>query len=300
MIKDFEQIVNEGIELKDVSYFGKRVKELMTKYSISEKTVYTRFKSVYKVSPRQYISERVIPSKEELTDYVLSSSSSKEVREKSGLSARQFSGLYDKYFGVSTFQKARLVLLNRSTKVFNPVREDNRAIVYSQVLGDGWYDSKRHALRIIHGERQAGYLRWKVDLLNSAYPKTSTSVKERVHAQGHKYFDYYTPLGNLDIPNEVDCVPLLTNLGWLLWWLDDGSYCQNITICCKRSEAVRLAAIEELKTYGISAREGGTEIIMSGQENDLLFYLNFIKPFINEIPTCMKYKVEDIVGKVVI
>lgn len=300
MINEFYEIVEKGIESKDVSIFGKYVEGLCAKYGVSEKTLYTRFKSAFGDSPRGLISQKIYPSEVAMASYVLTSKSSGEVREKTGLSQRQFVGIYDKYFGVSTFQKARLVALNNMVTNYNPVREDNRSIIYSQLLGDGSYDKKRHALRIIHGEKQLEYLNWKVSLLCKAYPKMSKKVSLRQHKQGHLYGDYYTPLGNIDIPSEADCVSKLTNLGWLLWWLDDGTYAQNISICCERDGGVRHEAVKELSTYGIKAREDGTSIIVSGQENDLLFYKNFIEPFKDQIPSCMSYKVEDIVGRVVI
>lgn len=301
MIDDFKKIVEKGIREKNVRAFRESVEGLLDKYPVSEKTLYNRFKSTFKMCPKDYIFKHIYPTKEQFSKYVLSSSSSEEVKEKSGLSNKDFVGIYDKFYGVSTFQKARLVLLNMHTHIKVPQREDNRAIIYSQVLGDGSYDKKRHALRIIHGEKQAEYLRWKVDLLNSAYPKTSKEVKQRIHKQGHIYFDYYTAIGNVDVPStEAECVSLLTNLGWLLWWLDDGCYSQNISIACRRSKEVRDEAIHELSTYGIKARQDSDGILMCGQENDLLFYKNFIEPFMDDIPKCMMYKVEDIVGRVCI
>lgn len=300
MIEDFKILINKGIHEKNVRAFSEGIPFLVEKYRVSEKTLYNRFKSVFKESPREVIEKEIYPTKQYLDEVILSCNSSKEVREVLNLSSRLFVGLYDSYYGVSTFKKARLKILNTKKILVVPQREDNRAIIYSQILGDGYYDVKRHALRIVHGEKQAGYLKWKVSLLNSAYPKTSTVIKQREHAQGHVYFDYYTNLGNVDIPKEEDCVSLLTNLGWLLWYFDDGSYNQNISIACKRSEKIRFEAINELKSYGINARQDSDNIIMCGQENDLLFYQNFIEPFINDIPLCMKYKVEDIVEKVVI
>jgi hypothetical protein len=279
-----------------VSIFGEYAKEIGVEFGISERVVYVRFKSIYGDSPRNVIKKRVMPTKSVLDQIVIDSDSSEEVKKTLGLSHNLYVGLYDTYYGVSTFQKAKLKILEEKYQTsYSPVREDNRSLIYSQLLGDGSYDARRHALTITHGHKQGGYLKWKVSLINKAYPKTATSVRLRMHTQGHQYFYYYTNLGNLDILPEVECVDKLTNLGWLLWFLDDGSYGQNISICCKRSDETRAEAIRVLATFGIKARDNGVSIVMAGQENDLKFYFNFIKPFIKDIPICMQYKVEDIV-----
>ena len=296
MKDEFERIIKKGTANKDLDAFGKEIDYLTTKFNVVMKTIYTRFKSCYGKSPREVILDSIYPSKQEFIDIVINSSTGTEVRKELGLSNRHFVGIYDRYLGCSTFKSAKLKLLGMqlNTQYVN-VREDNRSLVYSQLLGDGSYNSSCHGLRIIHSEKQVGYLKWKVNMLNKAYPKTSTKVEVRTHKQGHMYGDYYTKLGNIDIPSEVECVELLTNRGWLLWWLDDGSYNQNVTIACKRSETIRNEAVRVLKTFGIEARCTGSIISMCGQENDLKFYNNFIKPFINEIPLCMRYKVDDIV-----
>lgn len=296
MINEFDRIIAEGKQNKDVRAFGKAVGYLTEKFGVSEKTLYNRFKSTYGKSPKDVIKDAMFPTTEEFIQVVLNSTSSEQVRGKLGLSNRSFVGIYDKYLQVSTFHAARLHLLNARVNVkYTNLREDNRSLIYSQLLGDGSYDARRHALRIIHGEKQVGYLKWKVSMINHAYPKTATKVTVRTHAQGHVYGDYYTALGNVDVFPEHECVEKLTNLGWLLWWLDDGSHTQNITIACKRSELVRQEAVRVLATYGIQARADGVNIIIAGQENDLKFYYNFIHPFIAQIPECMMYKVEDIV-----
>lgn len=296
MKERFDKIIEEGIANKDLDCFGKHVGKLAEDFGVGMKTLYTRFKSCYGLSPREVILNAIYPTKQEFIDIVINATSAKEVRDATGLSGRHFVGIYDKYLGCSTYvaAKRKLLSMQLNTQYVN-VREDNRSLIYSQILGDGSYNADRHGLRIIHGENQIGYLKWKVNMINKAYPKTSTKVSERVHKQGHTYGDYYTPLGNLDIPSEVDCVELLTNRGWLLWWLDDGSHNQNITIACQRSEAIRKEGVRVLKTYGIEARYDADKLIMCGQQNDLKFYYNFIKPFLNEIPKCMLYKVEDIV-----
>lgn len=301
MKEDFEKIVEEGIATKNVNNFGRYSQELCKKYGISERTLYSRFTSVFGKSPKNVIAEKVFPSKDELIALVLDCESSEEVRLSLGLSNRYFVGLYDKYFGVSTFQKARVkILAERLPTPYVPNIDDNISILYSQVLGDGSYDSKRHSIRIQHGIKQVEYLKWKVSLINKAYPKTPSVVSIRTHSQGHEYADWYsTKMGNVDLEVPLtDMVRKLTPLGWFLWYLDDGSLCQNVTICIP-NESVANAAKLELTTYGIVSRydQSGIKLIMCGQENDVKFYKIFCEPFLSIMPRCMKYKVEDIVGR---
>lgn len=301
MIADFKRIVKLGIESKDVSVFGQHSVRLCAKYGISEKTLYTRFKSMFGMSPREYIEERIYPTKEELIRFILNSESTEEVRKKTGLSVRKFTGLYDKLLGCSTFQKARVkILVSKRPVKYNPTIEDNYAIIASQVLGDGSYDAKRHSLRIQHGIKQTEYLKWKVSLLNKAYPKTPSEVAIRDHAQGHQYADWYSRhLGNVDVPHlePWTLVEKLTPFGWLLWYLDDGCFCQDLEICIP-DPRVAAAAITELVSYDIECRyvQSSMKLIMCGQENSVWFYKNLLEPFLEVIPSCVKYKVEDIVG----
>lgn len=301
MIDDFKKIVKLGIETKDVSVFGQHSCRLCEKYGISERTLYTRFKSMFGMSPREYIENEIYPTKEEMIRFVLTSESSNEVREKTGLSSRKFTGIYDKYFECSTFQKARVkILANKQPVKYKPTIEDNYALVASQVLGDGSYDAKRHSIRIQHGIKQAEYLKWKVSLFNKAFPKTPCEVVIRDHAQGHQYADWYSRhLGNVDIPHTEPwlLVEKLTPFGWLLWYLDDGNKAKSLVISIYEPYIAQ-AAIKELETYDIKARydHDGMKLIMCGEENSVWFYKNFLEPFIKVIPSCVKYKVEDIVG----
>lgn len=300
MKKQFDIILKRAISTKDVSYFGKWVPYLVNRFGVSEKTVYNRFKSYYRVSPRDYIRNRVYPTKKQMMSFIISSFSSEEVREKTGLSGRCFNGIYDKFFGVSTFQKAKIKCLSSGYKLvaISPNREDNRSIIYSQLLGDGSYEERRHAMRITHGIKQAEYLKFKADLIAEAYPRLKKDVKIHTHSQGHQYVRWYSgKLGNIDIPGKETyhlLVEKLTPLGWLLWFLDDGNYSQNFSICTT-NEKLGAAAVSQLKTYGISSTYRNPIVVMCGQEQDLLFAQSFIFPFLKIIPNCMFYKIEDIV-----
>ena len=299
MKDEFDEAIKIAVESKNVQLFNKVAVGLSAKYGVSKKTVHNRFHSIYGKGFRDYVDERILPTKEELTSVILNTTSSDECRSAIGLSHRKFVGIFDKLFGVSTYSQAKeKILLSTPVKVrMSSLREDNVAILMSQYLGDGSYDRIRHTLRIQHGEKQAEYLRWKVGMIIEGYNLQTPEIQERVHAQGHKYYDWYSrKLGNVDFPaNKAEAVKLLTPLGWLLWYLDDGSYTQDISICT-HLKAVADAGQKELQTYGIESRVNkahGTNaytLIMCGGTNSIRFYKAFIEPFLNIVPACMQYK----------
>lgn len=301
MKEEFDKAVSTAIATKDVQLFGKISEELRIKYGVSKKTIHNRFHSMFGSSFRDYVDARILPSKEELISIILNTNSSEECRLLTGLSNRKFVGIYDSIFGVSTYRAAKeQILLDTPTAVrLSSLREDNLAILMSQYLGDGSYDRVRHSLRIQHGEKQAEYLRWKVGMIIEGYNLQTADIKEKVHAQGHKYYDWYSrKLGNVDFPeNKSEAVKLLTPLGWLLWYFDDGTYGQDISICTNL-DSVAIAAQTELKTYGIEARVNKVStanaylVTMCGGTNSIRFYKAFIEPFLLIIPNCMKYKTE--------
>lgn len=298
MKDDFDALLSKFVSAKEIIGVGEEMTRLAEKYGVSHKTCYNRFKSMYGKSPTEYIRDAVYPSKDVIDSCVLNSSDSAEFFDAIDLPLIYRKGIFDREYGVSTFQKAKLEVLSRKMVVdYNPMREDNRSLWYSQLLGDGYYSRKKHVFVIVHGHKQAEYLKWKVALINKAYPKTPSKVSMHTHKQGHTYYRYYSGnIGNIDIPEDrSEVVGKLTPLGWLLWFFDDGFKGQSLAISCTEMAVVD-AAIAELETYGIKSRKFKSGLYMCGQEHDLRFYKNFIEPFIDVIPNCMKYKVEDIVG----
>lgn len=299
MKEEFDKAISLAIATKDVQMFGKTVRELSSKFVVSEKTIHNRFHSMFGKSFRDLVSEKVLPTKEEMESAILNTLDTNECRSYLGLSSRFMVGIYDKMFGVSTYGAAKeIILMSKPAPIrFSALREDNVAILMSQYLGDGSYDKERHSLRIVHGEKQAEYLRWKVGLIVEGYNIQGTQIKESVHAQGHKYYSWYSrKLGNVDFPRDMAEVPrLLTPLGWLLWYFDDGTYGQDICMAIPK-ESVALAAKKELSTYGITSRVNKMSdsdcynLTMCGGANTIRFYKNFIEPFLSIIPSCMRYK----------
>lgn len=301
MKEEFDKAISTAIINKDVQLFGKVSEELRIKYGVSKKTIHNRFHSMFGTSFREYIDARILPTKEELISIILNTKSSEECRVKLGLSHRKFVGIYDKLFGVSTYKEAKeRILLETPTPIrLSSLREDNLAILMSQYIGDGSYDRLRHSIRIQHGAKQVEYLRWKVGMIIEGYNLQTAEIKEKQHSQGHVYYEWYSrKLGNVDFPEDRSQVPkLLTPLGWLLWYFDDGTYGQDISICTNL-ETVAIAAKMELLTYGIEARVNKVStanaylVTMCGGINSIRFYKAFIEPFLNIIPKCMKYKTE--------
>lgn len=301
MKEDFDKIVEVAVQTKDVNLFGKHAKRLAKEYCVSEKTVYVRFLSFFGASPREYVKSKIWPTKEYLTELILNSCSSQEVKDSLGLPNSMFVGIYDKFFGVSSYSKAKeKILMTTPAKLRKTTsREDNISLLMSQHLGDGHYDRKRHSLKVSHGIKQAEYLRWKVGLIHDGYNEVSTKVSLHTHKQGHKYATWYScKLGNVDFPEDkVEAVNKLTPIGWLLLYLDDGCYGQDIFITVE-SKLLAVAMQKELKTYGIDSRvnicaDGPSHnVTMRGGKNTISFYKNFIEPFSSIIPKCMQYKTE--------
>lgn len=297
----FDKVIQEAIAKKDVCLFGKHAHQIAKQFGISHKTVYNRFKSMFGQSPQDHIKNQLLPSKEELISAILNSSSAEECMCMLNLPTCLARGIYDTVLGKSTYHAAKMHIL-RSVPISirrTTFREDNVAILMSQYLGDGSYDRKRHSLRIAHGIKQAEYLRWKVGLIHDGYNSVPTEIQARTHTQGHMYACWYSKkLGNVDFPeNRESAVNLLTPIGWLLWYLDDGCWCQDIQITTGYL-TVAEAGQAELKTYGIESRvtkcsgANAYNLIMRGQANSLLFFKNFIEPFYKITPECMKYKTE--------
>lgn len=297
----FDKLIEEAIEKKDVCLFGKHAHNIAKQFGVSHKTVYNRFKSMYGKNPQDMIKDSLLPTKAKLESVILNTSSAEECRNVLNLPACLNTGLYDRVLGVSTYHAAKIKLLLKSPVSVRSTafREDNISILMSQYLGDGSYDRTRHSLRISHGIKQAEYLRWKVGLIHDGYNTIPTEIKIRTHAQGHEYVSWYSrKLGNVDFPEQKSlAVPLLTPIGWLLWFFDDGHWGQDLQIT-NNNEEVCNTAKTELATYGIAARVNKCAntnawlLTMCGQQNSVLFYKNFIEPFLHIIPESMKYKTE--------
>lgn len=295
IIEDFNSIIESRINDPHFNV-TEAMENVANKYGISPRTAYTRFRTLFHDTPVNYVRKILTPEKEKLESLILNTNSVKELWEHLGRDGTYYTGLFDDVFGVSTYKAAKnKILKDKKTSPYVVTRDDNRSLIYSQLLGDGYYNASRHALRIAHGIKQTEYLKAKVAMLNKAYPELPTEVRILTHSQGYQYCTWYSKkLGNIDIPRKEDydkLVEKLTPVGWLLWWLDDGDWAQNIQLCIC-NEPVENKAIEVLQTYGIQSRKYKGSIFMCGETNDIYFYKMFIEPLSYLIPNCMKYKVK--------
>lgn len=105
-------------------------KTLSNEFKIEIKIVENRFKSLFGKSVEDYISETNIPSKEAMRDAIIQCDNQKELLNKLNTNSYWIKGLYDKYFGVSTFNSAKAKLFNEMDYVqYNPSPSDNLSIL---------------------------------------------------------------------------------------------------------------------------------------------------------------------------
>ena len=297
-MKDF---YTRAVELKE-ELNPNAVMILAKEFGVSVSTANNRFSGYFGKTMREHIRDTVVPSKEQCDLLVAISADVNEFKELSGMSKHPqlFKGLFDRYYGTSTFQKVKATLVSKiPCQQYNPTVDDNRSIFLSQYFGDGSYDNRRNALRIEHGYKQLDYLRFKVSLFNKAWPTTCglEKIAKRVHTDGYVSYTWYS--GKL--PNNYkDChksVKQLSPLGVLLWYLDDGCYHvskngQQIIDLCIPDEKVKADAYEHFKSYGIEFNVRGKSLVLQDSVKVAKFMNCFTRPFVHLVPECMKYKCE--------
>lgn len=309
---DFKSFCDEFLSQVKVkkSYKSNGLCDMACKeFGITSVAFCKRFKSYYGMTVSEKVEEILQPSREELVKAILSASSVADLWENLNLSPYRRKGIFDKHFGVSTFEKARAVCLMETFEVdYNPTIDENKSLVVSQVLGDGHYSIPRGALVITHGVAQSDYLFYKASLFNKAFPHTSPAgnVKTLRHKQGHDYVTWYSRKLPTKITewvkgaDERDLVSALTPFGICLYFMDDGYMDFDLS---KRSNTyvqihvpnnlVLDSLAEELKTYGIdSTISGGNNLKIGKMDSAVMFYKCFIEPFKDRLPACMRYKTE--------
>lgn len=275
---------------------------LSKEFNIGVRTASDRFKSLFKMSVGEYIAYINKPSREVLRDAIIRCNSQEELLKYLDINYDWIKGLYDIYFKVSTFRKAKETLLNEVDVIeFNPTIEDNLSILISQHLGDGWIDYSRDSLKIEHCEKQFNYLKFKVNLIKKAFPVTKglESIRKRDN-QGYVSYIYNTNkirhryIEVIKKNSKKDLISKMTPFGWLLWYLDDGNLfisknANHLSISIS-DVILKLEAQKVLETYGFNFSINKTGIIISDKFEIIKFINSFIKPYIHLIPECMKYK----------
>lgn len=277
---------------------------LAQEYNINLRAAHDRFKSLFHLPIRDYITYINTPSKEVLRDAIIRNNSQEDLLKDLNIHYSWIRGLYDKYFKVSTFSKAKQYLINEVDVIqYHPSLEDNLSILISQYLGDGsfeFYDN-RASLKIEHCEKQFDYLKFKVNLLKTAFPTIPglETIRKRVNG---KYISYIWRSNNIrhrymniikDTPKE-ELISRMTPFGWCLWYLDDGNLfiskkCNHLSIAVN-NPILQETAVQELQTYGFSFQISKSQILLSNKLEIIKFINSFVKPFIHLIPECMKYK----------
>ena len=299
IMKDFYTRSIELIESNDVN----TVMILSKEFNTSVKTANTRFKTYFGKTARELIRDRCTPSKEECDFLLMTSVDVNDFKTKAGFTntPAYFKGLFDRYYGVSNYQKAKASVITKiPSKYYNPTIYDNKAIFLSQYFGDGSFDPARNSIRIEHGYKQKEYLLFKVSLFNKAFPTTNgiEAVREVIR-DGTGYVSYTWYSGKLP-NNYVEAskdVEELTPLGLMLWYLDDGCYHvskdgQHTISLCIPDEGIKQQAYNVFKSYGIEFTVRKVELVLQDSVKVAMFMNCFTKPFLHIIPECMKYKCE--------
>lgn len=269
------------------------------------------FKSLFGMTIRDALKNKLLPTRDQVINALLTSNDVIEMQNKLGLKSTSaaWKGLLDREFGYSTYASAKAnYIFRQKIEYYNPNPQDNLGIIISQLLGDGSFDKTRRAIRIQHGIKQFEYLKWKVALINKAYPLSYpvSKVNTSTHTQGHEVVSWYSGKFSETTFNKVvsmapsELFDNLTPLGWCLWFLDGGGYYTysiNPTKTLHKIEIhvhdvpIRKAAIVELTSLGFCPNETEAGSIVFQDLVQIAKFINtFVKPFDHVIPSCMKYK----------
>jgi hypothetical protein len=287
-------------ELRAVGSTFQQAKDTLTKeFSVSEMELVRRVRSLCQMSLSEYFK----PTESEIQEALIRSETVSDFWQLLGTDAATRPGFFDRELGVANFVQAKASCLNKiKIPRISPCTSDNEALVFSQVLGDGSYDSVRKVLRITHGIKQLEYLRWKVSMLKNAYPALYgiEKIKVHVHAQGHEYCTWYSGKLPEHVTNKIESfthkemVNALTPLGMLWLFLDDGCLfwkdTKSIGICQGTTKDVHQDLTEYLSTYNIHSISYDKTCQIAQQVEIIKFINTFVKPYIDIIPASMQYK----------
>lgn len=293
---------------------GNNVYETLAKeFNIGKRTAGDRFKSLFGRSVRSFITDNITPSKELLTDCIIKADTYEEMYKLSGFNNIGGLGkLMHKYYGKSNFFKVKIGLESKiPCHKYSALREDNESILISQFLGDGYFE-RDSCVAIEHGHKQYEYLKFKVSLLNKAFPMTNGlgAIKKRTHSDGYISYRYRSgqvlgkQIFKITHRSLKDNVFKLTPLGVCLYFLDDGWLSTSVRYNTIElgfgsvNEDLRAYLISYFKTFGYNFSEGVNQIQLRSRKWIIRFLKDFIEPYIEIIPKCLHYKFnyKDIVG----
>lgn len=298
-MKDFYTRTKELLESNDLN----TVKILAAEFGISLSSAHKRVKSYFGETVQEIIRKQRTPTKEECDFLLVTTNSVEEFKSEANLENNSiyFKGLFDKYYGVSTYQKAKASVLAKLTvEQYQPTLQDNYSLFLSQYFGDGHYDIHRNALRIEHGYKQKDYLLFKIGLFNKAFPTTKgiEGVKKHIReSTGYVSYGWYSGKLPNNYVSANKQVSDMTPFGFFLWYLDDGCYHvskhgQHIISMCIPDEETKQQAHAVFKSYGIDFTVREAELVLQDSVKVAMFMNCFTKPFKHLVPECMLYKCE--------
>lgn len=297
------ELINTSEKITD------NINQILTKeFKLRSDEVSRNFKSFTGKTIKEAMEERHLPTREQIENALILSNNVNEMISMLNLknsTSKYWKGLLNREFGFCTYTKAKTNFITKQrVNNYNPTKADNLSIILSQKLGKGYLDPKRKSISITHGVKQLDYLKFKVGLLNKAYPKSApiNNIKSDVHKQGHRYVRYYSKsfspsiISKVLTMTEVETIDSLTPLGWLLWFLDDGhnsynhkhgTYSLGISI---KSDTLKDIAVKKLSSFGYTFCINPTMIVLQDKVQIASFINGMLKPFEHLVPKSMHYK----------
>lgn len=291
---------------------------LAKEFKISKRLAGDRFKSMFGMPVRDYITNNIEPTKEDLVDLIIQSDNFSDLYKSSGINdPNKLVSLLNKYFNQSNIYKIKSKLILKIPIInYNVTREDNMSILISQYLGDGHIE-REGGFKIEHCEKQYHYLKFKIGLLNKAFPTTNGLgvVKKRLildKRTGKNYTSFSYRTGEV-LKSQIkiilnrtmkDNIFNMTPLGVCLYFFDDGyltinSEYKTVELAFSSiDEEKKIYLIDYFKSYGFNFNLEYKCISLKKKNDVIKFIHNFIMPFDHMLPDCVKYKYnyKDIVG----
>lgn len=296
---------------------GNGVYETLAKeFGISKRNAGDRFKSLFGVPVRDYISNNIIPTDEQIIDYLVQSSNVDEFWKLTDTNEfSRITPILNRLFGTTNYRQIKVRLqAKQRIKDYKVTLADNKAFLISQYLGDGSLE-RGNAFRIEHGHKQYSWLKFKVGMFNTMYPLTNglenITLNNRIKT-GYKSYVYRTgphlkkQVTYLVSKGKINLVPELTPLGVMIYFMDDGYLSYNSEFRTTElgfatvNPELRDALVDYFKTYGYEFNKSSKAVTLQKRLEVIKFIQEFILPFSNIIPKEMSYKynLEDIVGDV--
>jgi superfamily II DNA or RNA helicase len=190
------------------------------------------------------------------------------------------------------------------------LNEDQKQIVYGSYLGDGHIshtNKQRTRLRIIHGEKQIEYCRWKANMFDI----NKLNYIEKAGYSNTSFYNFNTKIFDLEdeIPKNTKIVPdwLIEKIdlrGIAIWYMDDGSINKNklkdgsissyITIHSNNFDyEIHEKFVKKFNKYGIDCticKSKGKYYYLRFNKENTSKLLELITPY---IPENMEYKINE-------